>query len=159
MDCSPPGSSVHGIYQARILEGVAISFSRKSSETGIESRSPTLQTGSLPLSHQGMQTCDINQTKFSISADNIIISDWAQGESCIKRYCKKKHNMKKKYISANENSPHKTFMKQRKIITKTSLSNYLLVIKSPCNKCHKLKTEEKEKKDVSQELCLKMNVF
>ena len=27
MDCSPPGSSVHGILQARILEWVAISFS------------------------------------------------------------------------------------------------------------------------------------
>ena len=26
MDCSPPGSSVHGIFQARILEWVAISF-------------------------------------------------------------------------------------------------------------------------------------
>ena len=30
MDCSPPGSSVHGILQARILERVAISFSRGS---------------------------------------------------------------------------------------------------------------------------------
>ena len=28
MDCSPPGSSVHGISQARILEWVDISFSR-----------------------------------------------------------------------------------------------------------------------------------
>ena len=28
MDCSPPGSSVHGISQARILEWVAISFPR-----------------------------------------------------------------------------------------------------------------------------------
>ena len=27
MDCSPPGSSVHGIFQARILEWIAISFS------------------------------------------------------------------------------------------------------------------------------------
>ena len=27
MDCSPPGFSVHGIFQARILEWVAISFS------------------------------------------------------------------------------------------------------------------------------------
>ena len=27
MDCSPPGSSVHGILQARTLEWVAISFS------------------------------------------------------------------------------------------------------------------------------------
>ena len=31
MDCSPPGSSVHGISQARILEWVAISSSRGSS--------------------------------------------------------------------------------------------------------------------------------
>ena len=32
MDCGPPGSSVHGISQARILEWVAISFSRGSSK-------------------------------------------------------------------------------------------------------------------------------
>ena len=32
MDCSLPGSSVHGILQARILEWVAISFSRVSSQ-------------------------------------------------------------------------------------------------------------------------------
>ena len=31
MDCSPPGFSIHGIFQARILEWVAISFSRGSS--------------------------------------------------------------------------------------------------------------------------------
>ena len=31
MDCSPPSSSVHGISQVRILEWVAISFSRESS--------------------------------------------------------------------------------------------------------------------------------
>ena len=31
MDCSPPGSSVHGIFQAWVLEWVAISFSRGSS--------------------------------------------------------------------------------------------------------------------------------
>ena len=27
MDCSPPGSSVHGIFQARVLEWAAIAFS------------------------------------------------------------------------------------------------------------------------------------
>ena len=32
MDCSPPGSSVHRIFQTRILEWVAISFSRRSSQ-------------------------------------------------------------------------------------------------------------------------------
>ena len=31
MDCSPPGSSVHGILQARRLEWVAMPFSRVSS--------------------------------------------------------------------------------------------------------------------------------
>ena len=31
MDCNPPGSSVHGIFQARIQEWVAISFNRLSS--------------------------------------------------------------------------------------------------------------------------------
>ena len=28
MDCSLPGSSVHGIFQARVLEWVAIAFSK-----------------------------------------------------------------------------------------------------------------------------------
>ena len=32
MDCSPPGSSIHGIFQARVLEWAAISFSRGSSQ-------------------------------------------------------------------------------------------------------------------------------
>ena len=27
MDCSPPGSSIHGIFQAKVLEWVAIAFS------------------------------------------------------------------------------------------------------------------------------------
>jgi len=33
VDCSLSGSSVRGIYQARILEWVAISFSRRSSQS------------------------------------------------------------------------------------------------------------------------------
>ena len=48
MDCSPPGSSVHGILKARILEWVAICFSRASPDPGIEPRSPALQADSLP---------------------------------------------------------------------------------------------------------------
>ena len=31
IDCSPPGSSVYGIFQARTLEWITISFSRGSS--------------------------------------------------------------------------------------------------------------------------------
>ena len=44
MDYSPPGSSVHGISQARILEWVAISCS-KVPDPGIELVSPALAGG------------------------------------------------------------------------------------------------------------------
>ena len=45
MDCSLPGSSVLGIFQARILEWVAISFSGDLPDPGIK---PILQAYSLP---------------------------------------------------------------------------------------------------------------
>ena len=38
MDCSPPGSSVYGIFQVRILEWIAISSSRGSSELRYQTR-------------------------------------------------------------------------------------------------------------------------
>ena len=53
MDCSPPGSSVHGISQARILEWVVMPSSRGFPDPGIEPEAPALQVDSLPLSHQG----------------------------------------------------------------------------------------------------------
>ena len=40
MDCNPPGSTVHGIFQARILEKVAISFSKNLPDPGIKPSSP-----------------------------------------------------------------------------------------------------------------------
>ena len=53
LDYSPPGSSVHGILQARILEWVAISFSKGSSWPGIKPGSPTSQADSLPSDPPG----------------------------------------------------------------------------------------------------------
>ena len=56
MDCSPPGSSVHGISQARVLESGAIAFSRGSSRN--QGSSPRLlhlvhwQVGSLSLNQR-----------------------------------------------------------------------------------------------------------
>ena len=47
VDYSPPGSSIHGILQARILEWVAISFSGDLPDPGIKPRSPTLQADAL----------------------------------------------------------------------------------------------------------------
>ena len=52
-DCSTSDSSVHEILQARILEWVAIPFSRESSQPRIEPRSPTLQADSLPSEPPG----------------------------------------------------------------------------------------------------------
>ena len=48
MDYSLPGSSVHGVSQARIPEWVAISFSGDLPDPGIEPGSPALQADSLP---------------------------------------------------------------------------------------------------------------
>ena len=56
MDCRPPGSSVHGILQARILEWVAIPFFRGSSRPGIKPGSPALQADSLPSEPPGKRT-------------------------------------------------------------------------------------------------------
>ena len=47
MDCSLPDFSVHEILQARILEWVAIPFSRGSSRLRDEPKSPALQAHSL----------------------------------------------------------------------------------------------------------------
>ena len=42
MDCSLPGSSVHGIFQAKILEWVAISCSQGSSQPRDKTVSPAV---------------------------------------------------------------------------------------------------------------------
>ena len=56
MDHSLPGPSVHGILQARILEWVAMLFSRGSSNPGVEPTSllsSHWQANSIPQCHQG----------------------------------------------------------------------------------------------------------
>ena len=56
MDCILPGSSVHGIFQARILEWVPISFSRDLPNPGNEPALPAWQLVSLLLNHLGMSS-------------------------------------------------------------------------------------------------------
>ena len=53
MNCSPPGSSVHGILQARILNWVAMPFSRDRPDPGIKFEAPALQTDSVPSEPPG----------------------------------------------------------------------------------------------------------
>ena len=47
MDCSLPGFSLHGIFQARVLEWGAISFSGDLPDPGVKPRSPILQADAL----------------------------------------------------------------------------------------------------------------
>ena len=51
--CDPMDYTVHGILRAGILEWVAFSISRGSSQPRIESRSPALRADSLPAEPQG----------------------------------------------------------------------------------------------------------
>ena len=60
MDCSPPGSSVHGISQSRILELVAISFFRESSQ-------PRNQTHISCIAGRFFTTVPLKKPCFSIS--------------------------------------------------------------------------------------------
>ena len=52
MDCSPPGSSVQGISQARILEWLLFP-SPGDLTAGVKIAPSAWQVGSLPLSHLG----------------------------------------------------------------------------------------------------------
>ena len=57
MDCSPPGSSVHGIFQARVLEWGAIAFSGNAGDLGSIpglGRSPGEGKG-YPLKYSGLE--------------------------------------------------------------------------------------------------------
>ena len=60
MDCNLPSSSAHGMLQAGILEWVAMSSSKGSSDPGIKPACPAppaLQVDPLPLSHRRSPLC------------------------------------------------------------------------------------------------------
>ena len=61
MDCSLPGSSVHGILQARVLEWIAILFSRGTSQPRDQLWSPASQAGSLPFELEGSLSEDLSE--------------------------------------------------------------------------------------------------
>jgi len=60
VDCSLVGSSVHGIFLARVLEWVAISPSRRSPDPGVQLYLLHWQVDSLPLSHANF--CSVSFT-------------------------------------------------------------------------------------------------
>ena len=67
MDCNPPGSSVHGILQIRILEWVAMVSAVDPTNSWIESRSTALQADSLPSEPPGKP----NSYLFAIKCSNV----------------------------------------------------------------------------------------
>ena len=71
VDCSSPGSSVHGISQARILERAAISYPRESSQSRDGTHLLYRQVDSLPLSHLGSPTY---QTLNSLSLPHSLLA-------------------------------------------------------------------------------------
>ena len=71
MDCRPPGSSVHGISQERILEWVAISFSKDLPDSRIEPGSLALQADSI-LKEPPEKPCQSN-TSYDLGNDDYLL--------------------------------------------------------------------------------------
>ena len=61
IDCSPPGSSVHGILQARILKWVAISSPEDLPNPGIQPSSSALAGGLLNTEPPGKPSNEANE--------------------------------------------------------------------------------------------------
>ena len=91
MYCSLPGSSVYGIFQARILEWVAVSFSRGSSRpwdwTWVSCVS-ALQVDSLPADPSGMPTNSAQGSNFFTSLQTLAIF-WALKKCSHANRCEK----------------------------------------------------------------------
>ena len=49
MDCNPPGSSIHGIFQARVLEWGAIAFSDRRGYMTLIKKNPVSSNASYPF--------------------------------------------------------------------------------------------------------------
>ena len=83
MNCSLSGFSVHGISQARILEWVAISFSKGSSWPRDWTHESACQADSLPVSHLGNPSSDKYLDSYSLEGQTqekptkeVIGGDW-----------------------------------------------------------------------------------
>ena len=97
--CNPMDYTVHGILQARILEWVAVPFSRGSSQPRDWPQWPSLQVDSLPAEPQGSprmlewiaypsssgSSRPRNRTRFPCIAGRVFIN-WAQINICVGIY-------------------------------------------------------------------------
>ena len=91
MDCSPPGSSIHGIFQAGTLKWVAISFSRGSSHPGIELEcltSPALAgwyfTTSATWEALNVSCLEVEKPRARLSSHSMVVTGRAPGHALYK---------------------------------------------------------------------------
>ena len=75
LDYSPPSSSVHGISWARILEWVAISFSRDLSNSGIKPTSPAL-AGKFFTTEPPRKAPSLFRLKLSTNSTELFLDSW-----------------------------------------------------------------------------------
>ena len=91
MNCNLPGFSVHGILLARILERVAILFSRGVPHPGIESMSPACRQIFYHLCHQGSPLYSSSIEKYKVVYFTLFIRMKDQMDQILK--CKIKSNI------------------------------------------------------------------
>ena len=75
MNCSPPDSAVHEIFQARTPEWVVIPFSRESSQPRDRTQASCIAGRSLPLSHQGRPLCHEGEKKVKAAQSCLTLCD------------------------------------------------------------------------------------
>ena len=86
MDRSLPGSSIHGIFQARILEQIAISYFRDLPNQGLNSRLLRLlhwQADSLSLAPPGKPQCLVVAVSHSVMSDSLLPLDCSMPGSSV----------------------------------------------------------------------------
>ena len=81
MDCSLPGSSIHGIFQARLLEQVAISFSRGSSQPRDRTHVSCISCIGRRILYPWATSAAANIQKIKIMASGLITSWQIDGET------------------------------------------------------------------------------
>ena len=105
LDCSPPGSSVHGISQARILEWITISFSRGSSPLRDWTPVSCIAGGSLPTEPPG--------------------NPYTKSNSEIPNWTRRKMIYSEKWEISSQNELYIVFSFRRNIVTLTCEYNFI----------------------------------
>ena len=99
-DCSPTSSSVHGILHTRILQCVAIPFSRGSSQSRDQTGSSAVLGGFFNLqSHQGSPSDSLQNPKCSLSGP-ALNEKLASSYLYVRVHCREKKKIKGRWITS-----------------------------------------------------------